>query len=65
MAKAEGGHGGGDERLKDLIFRGVAMPDYMKLPDARAGAMSCLTGIAARKSADEGRAIKIADLLKA
>ncbi len=65
MPKAEGGHGGGDERLKDLIFRGVAVPEYMKLPDARAGAMSCLTGIAARKSADEGRAVKIADLLKA
>lgn len=60
-----GGHGGGDERLKDLIFRQAAMPEYMKLPDSRAGAMSCLTGVAARKSADEGRPVKIADLLKA
>ena len=34
----------------------------MQLPDSRAGAMSCLTGIAARKSIDEGRPIKIADL---
>jgi len=36
----------------------------MRLPDSRAGAMSCLTGIAARKSIDEGKPIKIADLVK-
>jgi hypothetical protein len=36
----------------------------MKLPDSRAGAMSCLTGIAARKSVDEKRAIKINDLVR-
>jgi predicted dehydrogenase len=65
LPKAEGGHGGGDEVLKDLIFRGAKMPDYMKLPDSRAGAMSCLTGVAALKSADEARPVKIADLLKA
>ena len=39
-------------------------PAYMRLPDSRAGAMSCLTGIAARKSADLGQPIKIADLMK-
>ena len=36
----------------------------MKVPDSRAGAMSCLTGIAARKSIEEKRAVKIADLVK-
>ena len=36
----------------------------MRLPDSRAGAMSCLTGIAARKSIDERRAVRIADLVK-
>lgn len=59
-----GGHGGGDDRLRDLIFRNVAMPDYLKLPDSRAGAMSCMTGIAARTSIEQKRPIKIADLLK-
>jgi predicted dehydrogenase len=59
-----GGHGGGDTRLRDLIFRKADAPDHMKLPDSRAGAMSCLTGIAARKSVDEKRAIKIADLVR-
>ena len=58
------GHGGGDQRLRDLVFRKVDMPSYMKLPGSRAGAMSCLTGIAARKSIDEGRPITIADLVK-
>ena len=35
----------------------------MRLPDSRAGAMSCLTGIAARKSSDEDRPVKISDLI--
>ena len=63
-ARLPGGHGGGDTRLRDLIFRKADAPDHMKLPDSRAGAMSCLTGIAARKSVDEKRAIKIADLVR-
>ncbi|HET7218909.1 MAG TPA: Gfo/Idh/MocA family oxidoreductase, partial [Vicinamibacterales bacterium] len=57
------GHGGGDQRLRDLIFKKVDAPVHMRLPDSRAGAMSCLTGIAARKSCDEGRPVKIADLV--
>jgi predicted dehydrogenase len=61
---AAGGHGGGDQRLRDLIFRTVEMPPYMQLPGSRAGAMSCLTGIAARKSCDEGKPIRIADLVR-
>jgi predicted dehydrogenase len=63
IPRPEGGHGGGDDRLRDLIFRNVEMPEYMRLPDSRAGALSCLTGIAARKSMDAGRPVKIADLV--
>jgi predicted dehydrogenase len=62
--KAEGDHGGGDDRLRDLIFRNVHVPEHMRIPDSRAGAMSCLTGIAARKSVEEGRTIKIAELVR-
>ncbi len=58
------GHGGGDQRLRDLVFKKIDVPAHMQLPGSRAGAMSCLTGIAARKSIDEGRPIKIADLVK-
>ncbi|MEW6128010.1 MAG: Gfo/Idh/MocA family oxidoreductase [Acidobacteriota bacterium] len=64
LPKIEGGHGGGDDRLRDLIFRKAKMPDYMQLPDSRAGAMSCLTGIAARTSVEQKRAVKIADLAR-
>jgi predicted dehydrogenase len=63
IPKAEGGHGGGDDVLRDLVFRNVELPPYMGMPSARAGAMSCLTGIAARHSMDAGRPVKIADLV--
>jgi predicted dehydrogenase len=66
IPQAEGGHGGGDDRLRDLIFRNPTVPEYMKLPGSRAGAMSCLTGIAARKSAEQdGRPVEIEGLLTA
>lgn len=64
IPKAEGGHGGGDDVLRDLIFRGTSLPSHLRLPGSRAGAMSCLTGIAARKSMDAGRPVKIADLVR-
>jgi predicted dehydrogenase len=63
VPSVKGGHGGGDDRLRDLIFRGVEAPAHMRLPDSRAGAMSCLTGIAARRSCDEGRTVKIKELV--
>jgi len=64
IAKFEGGHGGGDSRLQDVIFRKPDVPSHMRLPDSRAGAMSCLTGIAARKSVELKRPVKIADLVR-
>jgi len=59
-----GGHYGGDQRLRDLIFKRVSMPEHMQLPDSRAGAMSSLIGVAARTSVDEARPIRLADLVK-
>jgi predicted dehydrogenase len=61
---ATGGHGGGDDVLRNLVFRTADVPQYMKLPGSRAGAMSCLTGVAARHSIDQKRPIKIADLVR-
>ncbi len=63
VPKGEGGHGGGDNRLHDLIFRKADAPAYMRLPDSRAGAMACLTGIAARKSIESKRPVKISELV--
>lgn len=60
---ARGGHGGGDARLQDFIFRDPGMPDPLKhSAGSRDGAMSCLIGIAARKSIDERRTVKIEEL---
>jgi predicted dehydrogenase len=57
------GHWGGDRVIFDQIFRGIVeRPELDHRSDARDGAMSVLIGIAARKSIDEGRPIRIADL---
>lgn len=60
----KGGHSGGDDRLRDVIFKNINLPDILKLPDSRAGAMSCLTGIAARTSIEQKRPVKINELIK-
>jgi predicted dehydrogenase len=64
IEKVTGGHAGGDARIRDLIFRNVQMPSYMRLPGSRAGALSCLTGIAARRSVEQNRPIKISELVR-
>ena len=64
IEKVTGGHAGGDERIRNLIFRNTDMPPYMRLPNSRAGALSCLTGIAARRSIEQNRAIKISELVE-
>lgn len=64
MPNIKGGHSGGDERLKDAIFRGIVPNEQMKVPDSRAGAMSCLTGFAARTSVEQKRPVKLSELLK-
>ena len=64
MPQIEGGHSGGDDRLRDVIFKNAKVPDHLKLPSARAGAMSCLAGIAARTSIEQSRPVKISELIK-
>jgi predicted dehydrogenase len=64
MPHIKGGHAGGDDRLREVIFRHAQVPDYMRLPDSRAGAMSCLTGIAARRSVEQKRPVKVAELVR-
>jgi predicted dehydrogenase len=59
----EGEHGGADDALRNLIFRRPQVPDHLRIPDSRAGAMSALTGIAARRSCEENRPITISDLV--
>jgi len=58
-----GGHGGGDTRLRDSIFKNPDQADpYRQAAGTRDGAMSILIGIAARNSIDSGKPVRIQDL---
>ncbi len=60
---SRGGHGGGDSRLQDSIFRGSQNGDPLgHLAGSRDGAMSILIGVAARNSIESGEPVKIASL---
>ncbi len=59
----KGGHGGGDQRLHDKIFKTQNTADpFERSAGSRDGAMSVLIGIAARNSIESGNPIKIKDL---
>ncbi|MCK9639318.1 MAG: Gfo/Idh/MocA family oxidoreductase [Prolixibacteraceae bacterium] len=60
---SSGGHGGADERLKDMIFLPGTPDPLGSKAGSRAGIMSSLIGIAARKSIETGQKVKIADLV--
>ena len=58
-----GEHGGGDEKIQDMLFRGSHEERLGFIAGSRDGAMSILTGIAANLSIKEGRPIRIKDLI--
>jgi len=63
VPKGSGGHGGGDPVMQERIFRNLPKEDPLRhLAGSRDGAMSILTGIAARNSIEAGKKVKIADL---
>ncbi|MFN8253574.1 MAG: Gfo/Idh/MocA family oxidoreductase [Ferruginibacter sp.] len=57
-----GGHGGGDKLLKDKIFIPGTPDPLRQSAGVRDGSLSCLIGIAARKSCDSGKPVKIGEL---
>lgn len=60
---SRGGHGGGDKRLQDGIFKKEGTDDeFNRFAGIRDGAMSILIGVAARKSIEEEKSIKIGAL---
>jgi predicted dehydrogenase len=64
LPRIEENHYGGDPLMKDKIFRNPsALDKFQQAANARDGAMSVLIGVAARKSIDSGKAIRIADLI--
>ncbi|HYE54038.1 MAG TPA: Gfo/Idh/MocA family oxidoreductase, partial [Chitinophagaceae bacterium] len=58
----EDGHGGGDVRLRKQIFDSEGKDPYRQAAGSRDGAMSILTGIAARNSIDSGKPVRIETL---
>lgn len=62
--KAGGAHGGGDARLRRMIFVGDVADPLGQMAGSRAGAMSLLIGAAANISISSGERIVIEDLLK-
>ncbi len=60
--KIKGGHGGGDIRMQRRIFADKNDNPYNVMAGTREGAMSILIGIAARKSIDLKRPVKITEL---
>jgi predicted dehydrogenase len=59
----EGGHGGADASLKDLIFRPETPDPMNQYAGSRAGVMSSLIGIAARQSIETGKRVKIDEII--
>lgn len=63
VPKYRGGHGGGDIRMHMKMFRDEPKTNtYKHSAGTRDGAMSILIGIAARKSIDEKRTVRIEEL---
>lgn len=58
-----GGHHGGDDRLRDMLFKSGTEDPLGQRAGARGGALSLLTGVAAWTSAKEGRPVTIRELM--
>ena len=64
VPRVKGGHGGGDERLRNMMFRGYSEDPLGHMADSWAGAMSLLIGAAANISVKTGQPVNILDLVK-
>jgi predicted dehydrogenase len=63
LPRVEANHYGGDPVLRDTIFKNSSVPDPLKrAANVRDGAMAVLIGVAARKSIDSGKPLRIAEL---
>ncbi|MCZ4094614.1 Gfo/Idh/MocA family protein [Sinorhizobium psoraleae] len=60
---SSGGHYGGDDRLRNMLFKPDATDPLGQRAGARAGAMSVLCGIAALQSSRSGKLVRLADLM--
>jgi predicted dehydrogenase len=58
------GHWGGDQKMQDMIFRGPIPDPLAQTAGTRAGALSILIGVAARRSIEQQRTVMIEELVK-
>lgn len=61
--QGQGGHGGADAELKDLLFTPDASDPLDQRAGSRAGVLASLIGIAARKSIETGEQVRIEDVI--
>jgi len=59
-----GGHWGADTKMQDMIFKGPVPDPLGQSAGSRAGALSILIGVAARRSIEQQRKIFIEELVK-
>ncbi len=64
LSPGEGGHGGADERVKDMIFKPNQSDPLGQKAGSHAGVLSSMIGIAARKSIESGKVVRISDLIR-
>lgn len=64
MKPSDGGHGGADERVKDMLFKPNQSDPTGQRAGSRAGVLSSIIGIAARKSIETKKTVRISDLIK-
>ncbi len=64
VVKDAGAHGGGDKWMFEHLFRDDVPDTLSQAAGARAGAMSCLTGIAANRSVSENRVVSMNEFAK-
>jgi predicted dehydrogenase len=62
VKQGEGGHFGGDDRLRDMLFRSDGTDPLGQRAGSRAGAVSVLCGLAAVESARTGRVVALEEL---
>ena len=63
LKKETGSHGGGDERLLRMLFRGDLPDPLGQFAGSKDGSMSILIGIAANRSIREHRPVTIEELV--
>jgi hypothetical protein len=64
IPKSRGDHGGGDERLRSMLFRGYTEDPLGHMAGSYDGVKSIMIGICANKSIKENKPFCIRDLIK-